>query len=154
MRPLCRNRGRHAVGQKACLMRHGFAIQLDVVDLERTVKAYVDDRALVAGVRVSDGARPTGPGAPAIASLRSKLAERFRALIGEPPMHYLTRLRMQLAARRLEASHHSVARVADEVGYESSAAFQRAFKRCFGVPPATWRRQSTTPARDPLQPAT
>lgn len=81
----------------------------------------------------------------AIASSRSTLAERFRAVIGEPPMHYLARLRMQLAARRLGDSHHSVARVADEVGYESSAAFQRAFKRCFGVPPATWRRQGATP---------
>lgn len=90
----------------------------------------------------------------AIASSRSTLAERFRAVIGEPPMHYLTRLRMQLAARRLEASRHSVARVADEVGYESSAAFQRAFKRCFGVPPATWRRQGTTPSRDRLRQAT
>lgn len=73
---------------------------------------------------------------------RSVLAERFRQVIGEPPMHYLTRLRMQIAARRLDESHHSVTRVADEIGYDSSAAFQRAFKRCFGVPPATWRRHS------------
>lgn len=84
----------------------------------------------------------------AIASSRSTLAERFRAVIGEPPMHYLTRLRMQLATRRLDESRHSVARIADEVGYESSAAFQRAFKRCFGVPPATWRRQGLTASRE------
>lgn len=76
------------------------------------------------------------------ASSRSVLAERFREIIGEPPMHYLTRLRMQLAARRLEGSRDSIARVADEVGYDSSAAFQRAFKRCFGEPPATWRRHA------------
>lgn len=90
-----------------------------------------------------------------IASSRSTLAERFRTVIGEPPMHYLTRLRMQLAARRLDESRHSVARVADEVGYESSAAFQRAFKRCFGVPPATWRRhEPATPCsrRPPMRP--
>lgn len=84
----------------------------------------------------------------AIASSRSTLAERFRAVIGEPPMHYLTRLRMQLAAHRLDESRHSVARVADELGYESSAAFQRAFKRCFGVPPATWRRQGLATSHD------
>jgi AraC-like DNA-binding protein len=81
--------------------------------------------------------------AATIASSRSVLAERFRGIIGEPPMHYLTRLRMQLAARRLGDSRQSIARVADEVGYESSAAFQRAFKRCFGEPPATWRRRAT-----------
>jgi AraC-like DNA-binding protein len=78
--------------------------------------------------------------AAAIASSRSCLAARFRDIIGEPPMHYLTQLRMQLAARRLEESHQSIARVAEEIGYDSCAAFQRAFKRHFGVPPATWRR--------------
>ena len=82
--------------------------------------------------------------AAAIASSRSVLAERFREIIGEPPMHYLTRLRMQLAARRLAETRQSIARVADEVGYDSCAAFQRAFKRCFGTPPATWRRHAET----------
>lgn len=79
--------------------------------------------------------------ASATASSRSALAARFREIIGEPPMHYLTRLRMQLAAHRLSDSRRSIASVADEVGYESDAAFQRAFKRCFGIPPATWRRR-------------
>ncbi|MGY3041486.1 AraC-like DNA-binding protein [Rhodanobacter sp. TND4EL1] len=74
------------------------------------------------------------------ASSRSVLAERFREVIGEPPMHYLTGLRMQLAAHRLSESRKSMASVADEIGYESSAAFQRAFRRRFGTPPATWRR--------------
>lgn len=83
--------------------------------------------------------------ASAIGSSRSVLAERFRGIIGEPPMHYLTRLRMQLAARRLGDSRQSIARVADEIGYDSSAAFQRAFKRCFGVPPAAWRRRAGLP---------
>jgi AraC-like DNA-binding protein len=84
--------------------------------------------------------------AASIASSRSVLTERFRAIIGEPPMHYLTRLRMQLAAHCLEESRYSIARVADEIGYDSSAAFQRAFKRCFGLPPAAWRRRSVTAA--------
>lgn len=78
--------------------------------------------------------------AAAVASSRSVLAGRFRGIIGEPPMHYLTHLRMQLAAHSLRERICSVARVADEAGYESSAAFQRAFKRHFGVPPAAWRR--------------
>ncbi|MGH8129155.1 MAG: cupin domain-containing protein [Gammaproteobacteria bacterium] len=73
-------------------------------------------------------------------SSRSNLASRFREVIGEPPMRYLTRLRMQHAARHLSERACSIDRVADEVGYESSAAFQRAFKRRFGVPPAAWRR--------------
>jgi AraC-like DNA-binding protein len=77
-----------------------------------------------------------------VASSRSSLAERFRATIGEPPMHYLTHLRMQLAARRLREQSCSVACVSEEVGYDSNAAFQRAFKRCFGMPPATWRRKA------------
>lgn len=75
------------------------------------------------------------------ASSRSALATRFRELIGEPPMHYLTRLRMRLAAQKLSESRCSVASVAEEVGYDSSAAFQRAFKRHFEQPPAAWRRQ-------------
>jgi AraC-like DNA-binding protein len=78
--------------------------------------------------------------AASVASSRSVLAGRFRTIIGEPPMHYLARLRMQVAARRLDQGRHSIAHVADEVGYDSAAAFQRAFKRCFGVPPAAWRR--------------
>lgn len=84
--------------------------------------------------------------ADAVASSRSSLAVRFRELIGEPPMHYLTRLRMQLAARQLCQRACSVASLADEVGYDSAAAFQRAFKRCFGVPPAAWRRKAAARA--------
>ncbi|MGH8145233.1 MAG: cupin domain-containing protein [Rhodanobacteraceae bacterium] len=80
--------------------------------------------------------------AASVGSSRSSLAERFRDIIGEPPMHYLTRLRMQLAARRLGESWCSIPRVADEVGYDSNAAFQRAFKRCFGETPAAWRRHA------------
>ncbi|HET7922490.1 MAG TPA: AraC family transcriptional regulator [Gammaproteobacteria bacterium] len=76
------------------------------------------------------------------ASSRSNLAARFRELLGVPPMHYLTELRMQLAAQRLVGEHESLERVAGEVGYDSSAAFQRAFKRHFGQSPAAWRRQA------------
>jgi AraC-like DNA-binding protein len=72
---------------------------------------------------------------------RSALAERFALLIGEPPMQYLTRWRLALAARALKEGDETILRIADDVGYESEAAFNRAFKREFGMPPATWRRQ-------------
>ncbi len=71
---------------------------------------------------------------------RSALADRFTRLIGEPPMRYLARWRIQVAAHQLRNSDTTLARIAEQVGYESEAAFNRAFKRDFGVPPATWRR--------------
>lgn len=71
---------------------------------------------------------------------RSILHERFHALLGEAPMQYLTRWRVQLAALRLREGDETVARIAQEVGYESEAAFARAFKRAVGEPPATYRR--------------
>ena len=73
---------------------------------------------------------------------RSVLAERFRYYLSEPPMAYLTRWRLQLGAQRLASTSYSVAQIAAEVGYESEAAFNRAFKREFTVPPARFRGQS------------
>lgn len=70
---------------------------------------------------------------------RSVLAERFAAFVGHPPMLYLTHWRMQLAANLLAAGAGPVRAVADEVGYESEAAFCRAFKKVTGVTPASWR---------------
>jgi AraC-like DNA-binding protein len=72
---------------------------------------------------------------------RTVLHERFAALIGQPPMHYLTLWRMQLAASRLAHGNEKIAFIALEVGYKSEAAFSRAFKRLVGSPPASWRRQ-------------
>ena len=71
---------------------------------------------------------------------RSALHERFVSLIGQPPVQYLTNWRMQLASRLLLEGRATVAAVADDVGYESEAAFARAFKRLVGMPPAAWRR--------------
>jgi AraC-like DNA-binding protein len=71
---------------------------------------------------------------------RSAFAERFTALVGQPPMRYLTEWRMQLAAQSLHHSQLSIAQIAYECGYESEATFTRAFKREFGTPPATWRK--------------
>ncbi|MEP6622662.1 MAG: AraC family transcriptional regulator, partial [bacterium] len=76
-----------------------------------------------------------------IASSRSVLAERFTQLVGVAPMLYLMRWRMQLAAERLSRSTAKVAAIGAQVGYESQAAFSRAFKRETGLSPAEWRRQ-------------
>ncbi len=72
---------------------------------------------------------------------RSVLAERFTALVGEPPIQYLGRWRMQLAASLLATTHDGIAAIGARVGYASEAAFNRAFKKMVGAPPATWRRQ-------------
>jgi AraC-like DNA-binding protein len=71
---------------------------------------------------------------------RSALHERFVELTGQAPMQYLTHWRMQLGAGLLRRGQTKVAAVAQEVGYDSEAAFARAFKRLVGQPPASWRR--------------
>jgi AraC-like DNA-binding protein len=71
---------------------------------------------------------------------RSVLAERFAQFVGQPPMQYLTKWRMQLATRLLaEPGARKITAVAEAVGYESEAAFSRAFKRSVGIAPAAWR---------------
>jgi AraC-like DNA-binding protein len=79
---------------------------------------------------------------------RSVLAERFRHFLGESPMAYLTRWRLQLSARALTSSDLAVAQIAADVGYESEAAFNRAFKREHGVPPARYRRERAVESGD------
>jgi AraC-like DNA-binding protein len=74
-----------------------------------------------------------------IGASRSVLAERFTSFVGLPPMLYLTRWRIQLAASRLASGAAPISAVAGEVGYESEAAFSRAFKKVTGVTPASWR---------------
>jgi AraC-like DNA-binding protein len=76
-----------------------------------------------------------------VGASRSVIAERFARFLGEPPHAYLARWRLQLAARLLETTRRTVVQVSDEVGYESEAAFNRAFKREFGLPPAKYRRK-------------
>jgi AraC-like DNA-binding protein len=70
---------------------------------------------------------------------RSALVERFTRYLAEPPMTYLTRWRLEVAARSLERTSRGVAEIAADVGYESEAAFNRAFKREFGLPPGRYR---------------
>jgi transcriptional regulator GlxA family with amidase domain len=77
---------------------------------------------------------------------RSSLVERFTRYLSAPPMAYLTKWRLRLAAQALTSTPKGVADIAADVGYESEAAFNRAFGRAFGMPPARYRRQSRTPA--------
>ena len=70
---------------------------------------------------------------------RSSLAERFTNFVGTPPMQYLQKWRLQIAASRLLEGVSNIATIAAEIGYESEAAFSRAFKKTAGAPPAEWR---------------
>ena len=90
-------------------------------------------------------ARPAHPWtleelAHAVASSRSVLADRFTRIVGVAPMQYLTRWRLQLAAEHLARDTTKVAAIGAQVGYDSEAAFSRAFKRETGTSPAAWRR--------------
>lgn len=73
---------------------------------------------------------------------RSALAERFAEKVGEAPIRYLTRWRMQLAARKLRETSAPIISIAEEVGYRSESTFNRSFKNVVGVAPGAWRRQS------------
>jgi AraC-like DNA-binding protein len=75
---------------------------------------------------------------------RSTLHERFVHFIGQPPMQYLTQWRMQVASRLLRDTNSKIIEVALAVGYESEAAFSRAFKRVVGVAPGAWRSGTRT----------
>jgi AraC family transcriptional regulator, alkane utilization regulator len=72
---------------------------------------------------------------------RTVLAERFKHFLDMPPMHYLTNWRLQLAAQQLKSSSTPLKGIIETAGYESEAAFSRAFKRQFGSAPAEWRRK-------------
>jgi transcriptional regulator GlxA family with amidase domain len=86
---------------------------------------------------------------------RSALHERFVQYLGQAPMQYLASWRIQLGARLLRESSRVVADIALDVGYDSEAAFARAFKRMVGMPPAAWRRAQANGSREPVaHPAT
>jgi AraC-like DNA-binding protein len=77
--------------------------------------------------------------AEGVAMSPSRFAARFSTALGDSPMAYLTKWRMNIAARRLSESQQTVSEVAADLGYENTAAFGRTFKRYLGLPPATWR---------------
>jgi AraC-like DNA-binding protein len=105
--------------------------------------AALDDRIVSRALRlvhsdparrwtVSDLAREAG-------TSRTVLTDRFNAVMGQSPIEYVTNWRMQLAAERIRNHQSTFAAIAADVGYESEAAFNRAFKRVIGVTPGRWR---------------
>ena len=76
---------------------------------------------------------------------RTVLGERFARLLGEPPMRYCTRWRLRMAADMLKTGRSSACQAAFAVGFHSEAAFNRAFKRLYGQPPISWRRNASNP---------
>jgi AraC-like DNA-binding protein len=80
-----------------------------------------------------------------VAISRSVLAQRFSELVGETPMRYLANWRMQLAKQMMRDGSSNIQEVATRVGYDSEAAFNRAFKRATGSPPAAWRKGALSP---------
>ena len=106
--------------------------------------AALRDRQIGAALRLMHG-RPADPWtldslAREVGMSRSVFAERFAEIMHEPAMHYLSNWRLQLAANLLERRNLSISQAAAEVGYESEAAFNRAFKKQVGMPPGAWRR--------------
>lgn len=123
------------------LRRHMVGLQQDAVGLLAGARDPLVGKSLaVLHARVRDEWTISSL-AHEVGSSRSALADRFSRLLGMPPMSYLTRWRMQLAARALSTSSRATASIAMEVGYESEAAFSRAFKREYAMPPAKYRRE-------------
>ncbi|HWF60614.1 MAG TPA: AraC family transcriptional regulator [Nitrospira sp.] len=134
--------------------------KLSEVLFVETLRRYIallpqEQTGWLAGVRDSEvgkalalmhrqrGDRPGMSGlASEVGTSRSVLAERFRRYLSETPIAYLSRWRLQLGAQLLKSTSNSVIAIAGEVGYESESAFNRAFKREFGLPPARFRSES------------
>jgi AraC-like DNA-binding protein len=120
----------------------GYVDGLD--DHSRGWLAGLRDRHVSSALRLIHG-RPTEPWtlerlAREVGLSRSVFAERFTQYVQMPPMQYLGRWRLQLAARLLERPGCAIAEVSQKVGYESEAAFNRAFKKRMGIPPGAWRK--------------
>jgi AraC-like DNA-binding protein len=111
-------------------------------DTQPPVEALADQRMgrVIARLHDNPDANWTVERLAMVAAMsRSAFAERFRLLVGEPPLRYLTRLRLQRAARLFRTTDSSVAEVARRVGYGSEEALSRAFKNRFGVSPSATR---------------
>jgi AraC-like DNA-binding protein len=78
-----------------------------------------------------------------VGASRSVLTARFRRYLDQPPIHYLAKLRLLLAAQQMKTDSLPMKAIADRCGYQSEAAFNRAFKRCFGAPPGDWRKRQS-----------
>jgi AraC-like DNA-binding protein len=138
-------------GNQTMLARLAELIFLEVIrehvdDLSQESRSWLSglrDRHVGAALRLIHG-RPAEAWtleslARAIGISRSGLAVRFAQYVGDPPMQYLARWRLQLAARLLDEEGASIAQAASQVGYESEAAFSTAFRKWVGVTPGAWR---------------
>lgn len=150
---------RYAVGEAAAARPGGMGVlaKLSEVMFVETLRRYMEQlpegqTGWLAGVRdrVVGKALSLMHGQPARAwtveelarecgTSRSVLAERFTHYVGQPPMHYLARWRLALAAGLLRSSTLSISHIGKDVGYDTDPAFTRAFRREFGVPPTAWR---------------
>jgi AraC-like DNA-binding protein len=83
-----------------------------------------------------------------VAMSRSALAQRFTILLGESPMRYLSGWRMHLAKQMLRDRSENIQSIAARIGYESEPAFNRAFKKATGCPPAAWRKAAAHAAAE------
>jgi AraC family transcriptional activator of mtrCDE len=78
--------------------------------------------------------------AKAIGMSRSRFAKRFTELLGMAPMTYVSEWRLQKALLRLNTNEAGIKEIAAQAGYQSAAAFSRAFAQRFGMPPTEYRR--------------
>jgi AraC-like DNA-binding protein len=140
--------GREAMLAKVAELMFVEAIRNHIDSLPNDARGWfagLRDPQIGAALRLIHG-RPSEPWtldslAREIGLSRSSFAERFTTYVQMPPMQYLGRWRLQIAARLLEAQNVSIAQAAAEVGYQSEAAFNRAFKRYAGLAPGAWRRE-------------
>jgi AraC-like DNA-binding protein len=115
---------------------------------ERLELTHLRDPAITKAVRLL-ASRPhetwtVGDLAHSVGMSRTMFSSRFRRLVGDPPMHYLARIRMRRAADYLATTNHNLFAIARRTGYDSEASLSRAFKREFGVSPGDYRRKSAT----------
>ena len=101
-------------------------------------------QALALIQRQPDEAWTVGSLACRVSLSRSAFSAKFRQFVGEPPMQYITRVRLTKAATSLRKHSATLVEVATSVGYESEVAFSKAFKRYFGIAPGTYRRGRRT----------
>jgi AraC-like DNA-binding protein len=143
---------RDGEGAEAMMARLAELMFVEVIR-QRISEITPDDRGWLAGLRDSQVGAALGlihanPSrewtlerlADAVGLSRSVFAERFAEKVGLPAITYLTRWRLTLASRLLNDNQLSIAQAGAEVGYESEAAFNRAFKKHVGVAPGAWRR--------------
>lgn len=124
------------------LRAHADALPRDAVGWFSGVRDPVVGRALAAIHAAPGSAWTVRRLASHVAMSPSRFAARFAASLGCSPMVYVARWRMNLACRRLSGTHDTIERIAAEVGYDNTAAFNRAFKKHLALPPAAWRHQA------------